>query len=53
MIYMTTDEWKKISKIIEAKDFDKLAQEICVETYDLDMDKQELDRIIKDYGTLR
>lgn len=43
MIYMTTDEWKEISKIIEEKDFSKLATEITVRTYDLHLDKQELD----------
>ena len=49
MIYMTTDEWGKISKLIESKDFDKLAQEICAFTYDLDISEQELDNIIKHY----
>lgn len=48
MIYMTTDEWKKISKIIEEKDFGKLATEISVSTYNLDISEQELDRTIKD-----
>jgi hypothetical protein len=43
---MTTDEWKEISKIIEEKDFNKLAAEIAVKTYDLDISEQELDEII-------
>lgn len=47
---MTTDEWKEISKIIEEKDFYKLATEIAVRTYDLDISEQELDRTIKDYA---
>lgn len=46
MIYMTTDEWKEISKIIEEKDFYKLAAEIAVKTYDLDISEQELDGVI-------
>ena len=48
MIYMTTDEWKKISEIIEEKDFYKLATEISVRTYDLDISEQELDGAMKD-----
>lgn len=48
MIYMTTDEWKEISKIIEEKDFNKLAAEIAVRAYDLDISEQELDEIMKD-----
>lgn len=51
MIYMTTREWEEISKIIEEKDFNKLAEEIASRTYDLDISKQELDRIIKGYAT--
>ena len=49
MIYMTTDEWKEISKLIEENDFYKLAEEIAGRTYDLDISKQELDEIIKKY----
>ena len=48
MIYMTTDEWNEISKIIEEKDFGKLATEISVRTYDLDISEQELDGVMKD-----
>ena len=50
MIYMTTDEWHEISKLIEENDFYKLAEEIASRTYDLDISKQELDRAIKDYA---
>ena len=48
MIYMTTDEWKEISKIMEEKDFYKLAAEIAVRTYDLGISEQELDEAMKD-----
>ena len=50
MIYMTTDEWHEISKLLEAKDFDKLLTEICIKTYDLNISEKELDGIIKDYA---
>ena len=53
MIYMTTDEWREISKIIEEKDWKELAEEIAVRTYDLEISKQELDSLIKDYTTKR
>lgn len=49
MIYMTTDEWHEISKLIEENDFYKLAEEIASRTYDLSISKQELDRIIKEH----
>lgn len=51
MIYMTTDEWKEITKIIEEKDLKELVIELQVRTCDLDISKQELDYIIKDYKT--
>lgn len=53
MIYMTKDEWKEISKIIEENDFYKLAKEIASRTYDFDISKEELDDIIKDYKSKR
>ena len=53
MIYMTTDEWHEISKLIEENDFYRLAEEIASRTYDLGISKQELDRVIKDYEALR
>lgn len=46
---MTTDEWQEISKLIKENDFYKLAEEISIRTYNLDMDKQELDSIMKEY----
>ncbi len=49
MIYMTTDEWKEIAKIIEEKDWKELAVEIAARSYDLDVSKQELDHLIGDY----
>lgn len=51
MIYMTTDEWKEIAKIIEEKDWKELVAEIAARSYDLDVSKQELDRLIGDFVT--
>ena len=53
MIYMTTDEWHEISKLIEENDFYKLAEEIASRTYDLDISKQELDDRVKNSITLK
>lgn len=53
MIYMTTDEWHEISKLLEAKDFDKLLTEICIKTYDLNISEQELDDRVKNSITLK
>lgn len=50
---MTTEEWQEISKLIEECDYYGLAEEIASRTYDLDINKQELDRIIKDYKSER
>ena len=49
MIYMTTDEWKEISKLIRENDYYGLAEQIASRTYDLDISEQELDGAMKDY----
>lgn len=49
MIYMTTDEWKKISKIVEEKDLKELVIELSAQTYDLNVSDLELDHIMMDY----
>lgn len=49
MIYMTTDEWKEIAKIIEEKDWKELAVEISARTWDLDISEKELNNLVKDY----
>lgn len=46
MIYMTTDEWKEISALITAHDFDKLATGIASRTYDLNISQEELDALV-------
>ena len=48
---MTTDEWHEISKLIEECDYYGLAEEIASRVYDLDISKQELDKVIRDYAT--
>lgn len=49
MIYMTTDEWKEIAKIIEEKDWKELSTEITSRTYDLDISEKELEVLIRGY----
>lgn len=49
MIYMTTDEWRKISKIVEERDLKELVIELCAQTYDLGIGDLELDRLMMDY----
>ena len=43
MIYMTTDEWKEITALIIAHDFDKLVSEIAARTYNLNISQEELE----------
>lgn len=48
---MTTEEWNEISEIIEEKDFKKLATELAIRTYDLDMSKKELNERMEKSNT--
>lgn len=49
MIYMTSDEWNRISNLFEAKDFNGLLTEFCTFTYELGISDKALDNIMKDY----
>ena len=43
MVYMTTDEWKEITALITAHDFDKLVSGIASRTCDLNISQEELE----------
>lgn len=47
MIYMTTDEWHEIAKLIKENDFYTLAEEIASRAYVLSISQKELDDRVK------
>jgi hypothetical protein len=47
MIYMTTKEWYRVEKLIEAKNFGGLIKELCVETYDFAVSQEKLDKAVE------
>lgn len=49
MVYMTTDEWHKIERLIAHNDLYQLRVEITTNAYNLDISEKELDGIINDY----
>lgn len=44
---MTTEERRKVEKLIEAKDLGGLIQELCVETYDFTVIQEKLDKAVE------